>query len=186
MITTRSSRIARIALAAAALLAASVSLAAPLSKEDYTASKDRIEAEYKADRAACDKYSGNAKDICTAKASGKEKVALAELEYARSGKPADATKLAITKADATYAVAKDMCDDKSGNAKDVCVSEAKAAHTKALADARMSEKIGDARKDAVQDKNDADYKVAIEKCESLSGDAKTACVSAAKARYNKS
>lgn len=186
MTTTRSTSIARIALAAAALLAASVSLAAPMSKEDYTASKDRIEAEYKADRAACDKYSGNAKDICSEKAKGKEKVALAELEYARSGKPADATKLAITKADATYAVAKDLCDDKSGNAKDVCVSEAKAAHTKALADARMSEKIGDARKDAVQDKNDADYKVAIEKCESLSGDAKTACVSAAKARYNKS
>ncbi|MEP6872894.1 MAG: hypothetical protein ABI887_00880 [Burkholderiales bacterium] len=176
----------RTALAIAALLAASGAFGATMSKADYTAAKDRIEAEYKADRTACDTLSGNAKDICKEKAEGKQKVARAELEYSDSGKPADGTKVAITKADAAYAVAKQMCDDKSGNPKDVCVSEAKAARTKALTDARLSEKVGEARKDAAQDKNDADYKVATEKCESLAGDAKASCVSAAKARFNKS
>ena len=174
------------ALAIAALFAASGAFGATMNKADYTAAKDRIEAEYKADRAACDAFSGNAKDICKEKAEGKQKVARAELEYSDSGKPADATKVAIAKADATYGVAKQMCDDKNGNPKDVCVSEAKAAHTKALTDARMNEKVGEARKDAAQDKNDADYKVATEKCESLAGDAKASCVSAAKARFNKS
>ena len=37
----------------------------------------------------------------------------------------------------------------------------------------------------VIDRFDADYKVAAEKCESLSGDAKGACVSQAKSRYGK-
>jgi len=183
---TTTTRICQIALAAAALFAATASFGATTSKADYTAAKDRVEAEYKADRAACDKFSGNAKDICKEQASGKEKVGLAEAEYAYSGKPADLSKVAIAKADANYAVAKEMCDDKSGNAKDICVSEAKATHTKVLTDARLTEKVGEARKDAAQDKNDADYKVATEKCESLAGDAKAACVSAAKARYNKS
>ena len=32
----------------------------------------------------------------------------------------------FAKADATYNVAKEKCDDKAGNAKDVCVQEAKA------------------------------------------------------------
>ena len=173
-------------LAIAALLAASSAFSANMSKPEYTAAKDRIAADYKLDKAACDKLSGNAKDICKEQAEGKQKVARAELDYSDSGKPADGVKVAIAKADATDAVAKEKCDDKSGNPKDLCVSEAKAAHTKALTDARLSERVGEARKDAAQDKNDADYKVAAEKCESLAGDAKASCVSAAKARFNKS
>jgi hypothetical protein len=35
------------------------------------------------------------------------------------------------------------------------------------------------------DKRDADYKVAIEKCDALAGTAKDTCVSGAKAQYGK-
>ena len=175
----------RSALAIAALCAASGAFAATMSRADYTAAKDRIAADYKADKAACASFSANEKDVCQEKAKGNEKVARAELEHGYSGKPADAIKVSVAKADATYAVAKEMCDDKAGNAKDVCVTEAKATHTKALADAKMTEKVGAAKKDAAEDKRDADYKVAVEKCESLAGDAKSACVGAAKARFNK-
>ena len=44
----------------------------------------------------------------------------------------------------------------------------------------------DARKEANADKLDADYKVAIEKCDALAGAAKDSCVSAAKAQFAKS
>jgi hypothetical protein len=179
-------RYGKTVLAIAALLGASSVFSASMSRPEYNTAKDRIAADYKLDKAACDKLSGNAKDVCKEQAEGKQKVARAELDYSDSGKPADRVKVATTKADASYAVSKEMCDDKAGNAKDVCVSEAKAAHTKALADARLGEKVGDARKDAAKDKNDADYKVATEKCDGLAGDAKAACVSAAKARFNKS
>ena len=173
------------ALAVAALLAASGAFAATMSKTDYSATKDRISADYKADKAACAKFKDNEKDICQEQAKGKEKVARAELEYNYSGKTSDSNKVTVAKADSTYAVAKEMCDDKAGSAKALCVTEAKAAHTKALADAKMTKKVGEAKKDAVEDKQDADYKVATEKCDSLAGDAKSACVSAAKARYHK-
>ena len=78
-----------------------------------------------------------------------------------------------------------MCDDKGANAKDVCMTEAKATHSKALADAKLDKKVGEARMDAAEDKRDADYKVATEKCDSLAGDAKAACVNAAKVKFNK-
>ena len=174
------------ALAIAALVAAGGAFAATMNNADYKAAKDRIGADYKTDKAACDSFSGNAKDICVEQAKGKENVAKAELEASYSGKAADFAKVAVVKSDATYAVAKEMCDDKGGNAKDVCVTEAKATHTKELADAKLNKKVGEAKSDAVQDKRDADYKVAAEKCDALAGDAKASCLSAAKMRFDKS
>ena len=67
--------------AIAAMMAASGAFAATGNKTDYNAAKDRISAEYKADKAACDKFSGNQKDVCDEQAKGKEKVAKAEAEY---------------------------------------------------------------------------------------------------------
>ncbi|MDO9352346.1 MAG: hypothetical protein Q7T55_01535 [Solirubrobacteraceae bacterium] len=173
-------------IAIAAMFAASGAFAATGNKADYNAAKDRISAEYKADKAACSGFSGNKKDICEEQAKGKEKVAKAEAEYNYTGKVSDQNKIATEKADADYAVAKEMCDDKGGNDKDVCKTEAKTTHTKAIADAKANKKVGEARKDAAEDKRDADYKLATEKCDALAGDAKAACVSAAKSKYNKS
>ena len=175
-----------VVLAVALLFAAAGAQAATnMSRADYGAAKDRISADYKAERASCDSLSGNAKDICVEQSKGKESVARAELEADYTGKASDRNKVAMAKADAIHAVAKEECDDKAGNAKDTCVTEAKAAHTKALADAKLSKKVGEARKDAIEDKHDADYKVAVQKCDTLAGDAKSACVTDAKSRYQK-
>ena len=56
---------------------------------------------------------------------------------------------------------------------------------KALAEIKMVKEIRAAKSDAASDKMDADYKVANEKCESLAGDAKSQCVSAAKMKFGK-
>lgn len=174
-----------LALLTAALLVLPVAHAATMSKADYESTKTRIKADYKSDKAACDSQSGNAKDMCIEEGSAKEKVALAELEYGYSGKASDRNKVLVAKAESSYSVAKERCDDLAGNAKDVCVKEAKAVEVKALADAKLGKQIGEARKDAATDKRDADYKVAIEKCDSLAGDAKSSCVVNAKLRYGK-
>jgi hypothetical protein len=92
----------------------------------------------------------------------------------------------MAKADAAYDVAKEKCDDRKGNDKDVCVKEAKAAHTQATADAKANKKVAEVRKDAADDKRDAAYNVAKEKCDGLSGDTKAQCLATAKARYGKS
>ncbi len=169
----------------AAILALPVAQAANMGKAEYKTAKDSISTTYKADKKACDALSGNAKDVCVEEAKGKEKVAKAELEYRYTGKPADQNKLLKARAEAAYDVAKEKCDDKAGNDKDVCVKEAKAAETTALADAKMGKEIGAAKKDAAADKRDADYKVDAEKCDALAGDAKSSCVAAAKAKYGK-
>ena len=173
------------ALVAAAMLALPVAQAATMSKADYNAGKTRISVDYKADKAACAGQAGNAKDICIEEAKAKKKVAGAELEYGYTGKSKDRNKLLVAKAETAYAVAKEKCDDKAGNAKDVCIKEAKAIEIKALADAKMGKEIGEAKKDAADDKRDADYKVAIEKCNGLAGDAKAHCVAAAKTQFGK-
>ena len=170
----------------AAVLALPVAQAANMAKADYSSAKTRISAEYKADKAACAALAGNTKDVCVEQAKAKEKIARAELEYGYSGKPADQTKVMVAKAESTYAVAKEKCDDLAGNPKDVCVKEAKAVEVKALADAKLGKKVGEAKVEAVEDKKDANYKVEAEKCDALAGDAKASCMAAARMKFGKS
>lgn len=139
--------------------------------------------------------------------AGKDKIAKAELEA--SYKPTRKTRYQarVAKAEADYAVAKERCDDLAGNAKDVCVKEAKAAEIAAKADAKVqmktsdanattnyksadvrskaSNKAADARKDAAADKLDAQYAVEKEKCDVYAGGAKDYCLGRAKARFGK-
>ena len=119
-----------------------------MSKDEYKAGKDKIAADYKSAKAACDPLSANAKDVCIAEAKGKQKVAKAELEA--SNKPGEKTRTAVSiaKAEADYTVAKEKCDDKTGEDKKVCVKQAKAAETRARADARAPMKTASASKPA--------------------------------------
>jgi hypothetical protein len=158
---------------------------AAMTSDAYSAAKSRAEADYKTASARCDSMSGNPKDVCIAEAKAAEKKAKADAEaqYKNTDKArADAI---VAGAEADYDVAKARCDAKTGNDKDVCIKEAKAAEVKAKADAKANQKVAAARQDAREDKMDADYKVALEKCDSLSGAAKDSCVASAKAKYQK-
>ena len=172
-------------LALAGLLGAALSSAQAMTKPEYKAAKAVISSSYKTDKAGCDAAMGNAKDICVQQAKGKEKVSLAELEASYTGSAKDKNKVLVAKADSIYAVAKERCDDQAGNPKDLCRTEAKAAHTTALADAKLGKEIGAAKAEAASDKSDAAYKVATEKCDAMAGDPKAACVKAAKAQFGK-
>ena len=154
-------------------------------------------AQYKVEKSACDALSGNTKDICIQEAKGKENVAKADAEASFKNTPKARETARVARADATYAVSKEKCDDMAGNSKVVCVKEAKAALTRAKADAKVdrvasdtrkdsAEKTAAARQDAMNDKRDADYKVAVEKCDALAGTVKDACVRDAKNRFGKS
>ena len=195
-----------VAMATCLLFAGSAMAQTPTASE-FSASKTRIKADYKVDKKACDSLASNAKDICVAEAKGKEAVALAELD--NSYKPTQKTnyKVNVAKAEAAYVVAKEKCDDLSGNPKDVCVKEAKAAQTAAKADAKVQMKTvaantkaqgkaadaraeattekKEVRADAAADKRAAQLKVAEEKCDALASTAKDNCLKDAKAAYGK-
>ncbi len=170
---------------------------ASMTKDGYAQAKKDADAQYTTDKTACSSLSGNAKDICIAEAKGKDSIAKAEAAaaYENTPKAREATRVAY--AQANYDVSMEKCDDLAGNRKDVCVQEAKAALVKGKADAKVDRvavvtrqdaaaKQAEARNEANADKRDAEYKVAIEKCDALAGPAKDACVGNAKVQYGKS
>jgi hypothetical protein len=183
-------------------------IAQTMSEAQYQSGKERIAADYRSSEAACGSLSGNAKDICKAEAAGTDKVARAQLDAKFQPSPEANFKLSVARADKDFAVAKEKCDDKAGNVKDVCLKEAKAAAVTAKADAKAQmktananaqaartsaeanseagEKGAAARKNAASAKRDADYAVAKEKCDAFAGDAKSTCLSEAKARFDRS
>jgi hypothetical protein len=154
-------------------------------KATYEQAKASAKAAYDTDKKACDSLKDNAKDICVAEAKAKRTRTEETAEAAYKNTPKAREHAAHEIAEADYKVAKERCDDKAGNDKDVCVKEAKAAMTKVQADAKAAQKGTEARMDANQDKRDADYKVAAEKCDTMSGDAKSSCIANAKAHYGK-
>src|SRR4029453_16607609 len=152
----------------------------------YDTAVRNAETQYKSDKDACNSRSGNARDICLAEASGREKVAKADAEAAYKNTPKAREDARIARAEATHNVAKEKCDDLSGNAKDVCVKEADAALAKTKADAKVDRvaadtkedaaaKQSDARRKADEEKRDADYKAAVGKGDAPAGAATTPC-----------
>ena len=172
--------------AGATLLAGSVGAADTKGdKAGYDQAKASAKADYDTDKKACDSLSGNAKDICVAEAKAKRTRVDEKAEAAYKNTPKAREHAIHEIADADYKVAKERCDDKAGNEKDICVTEAKAVMTKAQADAKATQKGTEARIDASKDKRDAEYKVAAEKCDTLAGDAKSSCIASAKAHFGK-
>jgi hypothetical protein len=166
-----------------ALLGFASVASANLTKPVYTTAKDEVKSMFKAERDKCDSLSGNNKDVCVERAKAHEKVALANLEYQHTGTVKDRNDYLESRYEARYKLAKEVCDSKSGNAKDVCVAEAKAEHDKAKADLKANKAVAEAQSDALETKLKADYRVANERCDAMSGDAKNSCQASAKARY---
>jgi hypothetical protein len=118
------------------LLAASTLLAAQttaMSREEYKAAKQRIEAQEDAEEARCATLQGNAKDVCEEEAEGREKIAKAELEQRYEPSARNTRKVAAAKINALYDVANEKCDALTGAAEDTCEKQAKAERTRARA-----------------------------------------------------
>lgn len=193
-------------LSAAFCLAISGSaIGATPTKAEYKSAKTEISANYAADKNGCNVLAGNAKDVCIEEAKGLENVARAELEERYYPSEKNSYNVRLAKAESTYAVAKEKCDNASGNVKDVCFKEAKANYVTVKADAKVAEKTANAnaaareetadadaaaagktaiaRKDAATEKRLAEYSLAKEKCDALAGNTKSACLKEATSLY---
>ncbi|MFT4173851.1 MAG: hypothetical protein QM639_14905 [Rhodocyclaceae bacterium] len=172
--------------------------AAPFAANAATAhekqERDRIENTYKSARQQCDSLSGNGKDVCQEEAKAQRKIALADLDASVKGTTGARYDAQVARAEAEYAVAKERCDDKAGQAKDECVQAAKTTEEKAKADAKAAHKTADARRDesrtaaraderASEDKRKAERDLAAEKCDRLAGNAKSQCMNDVKAHF---
>ena len=171
------------ALLAAALCTIGFSANAAITKAEHASAVKAAEMSYKNAKTTCGSLAGNAKDVCIAEAKVEKTYSIAKTDgdYKDTAKAIFDGRKNVAKAE--YDLAKTKCNAKAGNDKDVCIKEAKAIEARALADAKAGTKISDARADAADTKNTANYKVALEKCDALAGDAKASCVKNAKAQY---
>ncbi len=202
--------ITAISVAVAAIgLMFSVSVAAEkISTPQYKANLARINAEYVADKDSCRPLAGNAKKVCMVQAKAKEKVAKAELEAARKNTRKAQYDAQIVKVNADYWVAKEKCNGRAGNAKDVCLKEAKVAEGAAKFHVESQMNIFNANQKANKltintrrdsgdisylsayavreidpEKRQAEYAAAKEKCEALIDNYKQDCLNETKVRY---
>lgn len=147
--------------------------------------KIKAEADYKLASEKCTALKDNPKDICMAEAKA-ARVHTEENAQAVFHNTLKAHTNALKKiAEADYEVNKAHCLSMVGNEKDVCVKKAKSTKVAAIASAKANKKVIEARKDEAEDKNTAEYKVAIEKCDALTGSPKDSCISSAKKKHGK-
>lgn len=119
-----------IAIALLAVVSVGAQAATPTEKEikaHYKAAVAQANADYKVADRACNKMTGNDKDVCQQQAKATRDKAKADAKAARTSRDAmaDAHEDKMT---ADYKVAKEKCDALSGKAKDACVADAKATY----------------------------------------------------------
>lgn len=171
-------------------------------------SSDRDDATSMSNHAEhCSTLAGNAKDICEKEADGRKWVEAAEFAAKQEPSAQHTYDLSIAKADAEISVAKERCDDLSGNPEDVCRQEAERAFETAKAEATLQLKLSEAdavarrttneanedaaeaseeaREDAAEVKHDAALSVAKEKCDRFAKDERSDCIKSAEAAYAK-
>jgi hypothetical protein len=125
---------------ALAVFTGATALAAGMTKDEYTAAKKRIAAEYQADRQKCGAHLGNPAELCVARARGAQEVARAELEATYKPSPRTNYDAAMARAHADYVIAGEECDRQTGRVREACVKDAKAARDRAKAAAEAARK----------------------------------------------
>lgn len=112
-------------------------------------------------------------------------VGAAGMSTAVANDDTDTVRSAQSKAAADYKTARAQCDSMKGNAKTVCVDEARAARAHAEADALASDTSSSARSrnKAKVAAADADYALARARCNDKSGADKTSCMNEAKSSH---
>ena len=154
-----------------------------ISAADFITGKARAEADLTADRAACDPLAGNRRDICRERASGREKLARAELDLAHTGTRQARDRIAAVRLDVAYDIARTMCNDKERSDRSACAKQAQAARTQG--EAALKARTGRAGNAAAEGPREANYRRDALKCADEAVEARGACLAAAKARAGK-
>jgi len=158
---------------------------APDAKIVHQQARDAAEATYDAAKARCDAVAGIPHEICVADARAARVRIEEEADAAYKNTLAAYTQARMRIATSYYERDKTRCGAAVGNDREVCLRQAKATLVATQADARADRKAIEARLDAQDAKVDAEYRVALQKCDAYAGDVKEGCVSTARTAYGK-
>ena len=123
----------------------SIAVGADVPRAGYFAEHERIDAEYSVAKERCDRYSGNAQDVCVAEARAARRIAKTESEARYRGTPKAWYDARAARAEAEFEVARERCGDRARDTKDVCLAEARAAETRAKAEAKLARQQAEGR-----------------------------------------
>ena len=143
------------------------------TKAEYNAAKARAKADYNASTQRCKDFSGNDRDVCMKKAKANLTKAKADAKAAFEGTGEAKLEAREDVSKAEFAVAKERCDSLAGDAKDVCVADAKAVYAKEEATLQAREK-----------EMKADHTVAKERCSALTGEDRKTCLKDANIKFD--
>ena len=155
------------------------------AKTAYQHAMDNAEAGYDAAKARCDSMAGVPNEICVADARAARIRVEEEATAAHKNTLAAYTQARMRIATAFHERDKTRCGALVGNEREVCLAQAKAILVALQADARADRKSIEARLDANDAKIEAEYRVALQKCDAFAGAVKDGCVSTARTAYGK-
>jgi len=158
---------------------------APDAKELHQRTMDGAEAAFDTARMRCDSVAGIPHEICLAEARANRVRIEEEAQAAYRNTLSAYTGARMRIASAYYDRDKARCGALTGNDREVCLQQAKAYLVAARADARADRKTVEARLDARDEKIDAEYRVALQRCDALAGAVKDQCVGTARTAYGK-
>lgn len=157
----------------------------PDARTVYQQAMDAAEAAYDAAKARCDVMAGVPHEICVADARAARVRVEEEAGAAYKNTLAAYTQARMRIASAYYERDKTRCAAAVGNDREVCQRQAKATLVATQADARADRKAIEARLEAQGAKIDAEYRVALQKCDAFAGDVKEGCISTTRTAYGK-
>ncbi len=157
----------------------------PAPKTVYQQAMGAAEAAYDAAKARCDAMAGVPHEICVADARAARVRVEEEAGAAYKNTLAAYTQARMRIASAYYERDKTRCGAAVGNDREVCQRQAKATLVASQADARADRKAIEARLEAQGAKIDAEYRVALQKCDAFAGDVKEGCISTTRTAYGK-
>lgn len=160
-------------------------LPAPDAKTLHQQALAAAETTFDTAKARCDALAGIPHEICVADARAARVRVEEEAGAAYKNTLAAYTQARMRIASAYYERDKTRCGAAVGNDRDVCLTQAKANLVASQADARADRKAIEARLDAQDAKLDAEYRVALQKCDAYAGDVKEGCVSTARTAYGR-
>jgi hypothetical protein len=155
------------------------------AKSVYQHTMDAAEAVFDGAKLRCDAVAGIPHEICVAEARAARVRTEEEAGAAYKNTLAAYTQARIRIASAYYERDKTRCGAVVGNDREVCLRQAKATLVATQADARADRTSIEARLDAREAKLDAEYRVALQKCDAFAGAVKEGCVGTAKTAYGK-
>jgi len=155
------------------------------TRGDYAAALDRASDAYKDARAKCEVLAGHDKDMCVVEAQAAEMRAKASADADYKGTTKSKTDRRIANTYADYMVARVACNVKPGQERKACIKQAHVAQVKLVTEAKADNTAVDAQAGAREETRDAQYKIALAKCEPMSAVAKDTCVVSARSNFGK-